>query len=41
LLAIEILAISDARLFNKYKVYKLKIAQESRDKNLNPEFTQW
>ena len=37
LLAVQIIATSDERLFNKYVEYKVKIAEESRAKNLNPE----
>jgi len=40
LLAIEILAAFDDELFEKYKVYKKRIADESREKNRNPEFTE-
>jgi 5-(carboxyamino)imidazole ribonucleotide mutase len=40
LLAIQILAISDEELSGKLKDFKSKIAAESRDKNLNHEFTQ-
>ncbi len=39
LLAIEILAVSDKSLFEKYIAYKERIANESREKNNNPEFT--
>ena len=39
LLAVSMLAISDDKLAEKLEDYKLKIAQESRDKNNNPEFT--
>lgn len=38
LLAMEILSLSDENLQKKVIEYKEKIAQESRDKNLNPEF---
>lgn len=40
LLAISILALSDIELSQKLADYKLSIAQESRDKNNQPEFTQ-
>jgi 5-(carboxyamino)imidazole ribonucleotide mutase len=39
LLAVEILAVSDDTLFDKYIEYKKRIAEESRQKNNNPEFT--
>jgi 5-(carboxyamino)imidazole ribonucleotide mutase len=39
LLAVSMLAISDDKLAKKLDDYKLKIAQESRDKNNNPEFS--
>ena len=38
LLAIQILAISNEELLKKYMDYKVKIADESRAKNENPEF---
>ena len=41
LLAIEILSTFDSELFKKYIEYKSKIAEESREKNQNPEFTKW
>jgi len=41
LLAIEILAVSDAKLFQKYQEYKIRIANESRGKNSNNEFTEF
>jgi 5-(carboxyamino)imidazole ribonucleotide mutase len=40
LLAVEILAGSDQKLFDKYIAYKEKMAVESREKNNNPEFTE-
>jgi 5-(carboxyamino)imidazole ribonucleotide mutase len=40
LLAVEMLAINDEDLFKKYLEFKEKIANESRDKNNNPEFTE-
>lgn len=39
LLAVSMLAISDDKLAQKLEDYKLKIAQESRDKNNNSEFS--
>ena len=39
LLAIKMLALNDPELMQKYIDYMQKIAQESRDKNINPEFT--
>lgn len=39
LLAIEILSLSDANLSKKLIDYKEKMAEESRAKNNNPEFT--
>jgi 5-(carboxyamino)imidazole ribonucleotide mutase len=39
LLAIQILSLSDKDLEKKFLEYKLKIAQESRDKNNNEEFS--
>lgn len=41
LLAIKMLAVGDSVLLNKYINYMQNIAQESRDKNNNPEFTQF
>lgn len=41
LLAIKMLAVGDSVLLNKYTNYMQNIAQESRDKNNNPEFTQF
>jgi 5-(carboxyamino)imidazole ribonucleotide mutase len=38
LLAVSILALSDTNLAKKLDIYKLQIAQESRDKNNNPPF---
>ena len=40
LLAVEILSIFDDELFKKYQDFKEKIANESRDKNENPDFTE-
>jgi len=40
LLAIQILSIEDEELRNKMIDYKIKIANESREKNLNPIFSQ-
>lgn len=40
ILAIQILAASDNELQKKVIEFKEKMAQESRDKNKNPEFTQ-
>ena len=40
LLAVQILAVADTDLLNKMIAYKKRIAEESRAKNLNPEFTQ-
>jgi len=40
LLAVEILAAFDEDLFKKYSEYKKRIAEESREKNKNPEFTE-
>lgn len=39
LLAIKMLALNDPELMQKYINYMQKIAKESRDKNINPEFT--
>jgi 5-(carboxyamino)imidazole ribonucleotide mutase len=41
LLAVQILAISNSELSTKIEKYKLDIAEESRLKNNNPEFTVW
>lgn len=41
ILAMQILAVSDDLLKKKLTVYKENIANESREKNLNPIFTQW
>lgn len=39
LLAVQILSVADAELRQKMSDYKKRIAQESRDKNQNPAFT--
>ena len=39
LLAMEILAVSDEEIMRQYLQYKEKIAEQSRAKNDNPEFT--
>ncbi len=39
LLAMQILAISDDEIFKKYQDFKIKLSEESKAKNNNPEFT--
>ena len=40
LLAMEIIGLSHPEIFEKYLQYKIDIAEESRAKNNNPEFTE-
>lgn len=40
LLAMQILGTGDKAILNKYLDYKIKLSEESRAKNNNPEFTQ-
>jgi 5-(carboxyamino)imidazole ribonucleotide mutase len=40
LLAMQIIGLTDKDIFNKYIQYKKDIAEESRAKNNNPEFTE-